>query len=354
MPRFAPKFTVTPRLLGRIAHCHAARAGIAASAVDVPWLPRAVFDASTRQAHASTSIEGNPLTLEEVRALADASAGHGGRSAPAPERMAREVLNYLAALRWITRHERERVDESRFLQLHWWIMDGLLPPDRLGRYKPVQNYVVDTRGEVIHTPPGPAETPGAVQSFLSWLNAEPNGAVELDPVITAGIVHYEIVRIHPFADGNGRVARAVETWMLYQRGFDTHHILALDEWFLRDLPRYYGALRAVADGAAGGERGDLTEWLDYVAEGVETVLEETRERILALRVSGSGERIMLTRRQEQVLRLFQRNSVVAAAALQSSLRVSREMMRRIVAPLTEAGLLAREGKARATRYRLVR
>ena len=137
--------------------------------------------------------------------------------------------------------------------------------------------------------------------------------------------------------------------MLYHRGFDTHHILALDDWFLRDLPRYYGALRAVA--ASGG---DLTEWLDYMAEGVEAVLEETRERILALRVSPAGERVVLTRRQEQALRLFQRNSVVAAAALQSSLKVSREMMRRIIAPLTQAGLLVREGKARATRYRLVR
>jgi Fic family protein len=55
--------------------------------------------------------------------------------------------------------------------------------------------------------------------------------VELSPVLSSAILHYQFEWIHPFADGNGRTGRALALWELYRRGFDTHHIFSVDEYY---------------------------------------------------------------------------------------------------------------------------
>ena len=66
---YRPRFTVSPALLARIEEIAAFRARIQAASIEVPWIPMLQKDARIRNAHASTAIEGNPLTLEQVRAL---------------------------------------------------------------------------------------------------------------------------------------------------------------------------------------------------------------------------------------------------------------------------------------------
>ena len=62
-------------------------------------------------------------------------------------------------------------------------------------------------GEVVFMPPKVEEVQTLVQNLLEWINQEK----ELNPVLLAGLAHYEFVRIHPFVDGNGRTARALAT-----------------------------------------------------------------------------------------------------------------------------------------------
>eukprot|EP01041_Mallomonas_annulata_P034678 gene34678-57495_t len=66
---FSPQFTVTAALLRELETIADLKARIAAATVQVTWTPRLAADSRQRGAHASTAIEGNPLTLEEVRAL---------------------------------------------------------------------------------------------------------------------------------------------------------------------------------------------------------------------------------------------------------------------------------------------
>ena len=95
--------------------------------------------------------------------------------------------------------------------------------------------------------------------LLTWWNKE---AANLSPVLSSAIVHYRFEAIHPFADGNGRTGRALALWELYRRGFDTHHIFSVDEFYWENRPRYYEALDAVRR-----EGEDLTQWLDWRASG---------------------------------------------------------------------------------------
>ena len=82
-----------------------------------------------------------------------------------------------------------------------------------------------------------------MKKFVKWLNSK--DASKLNPVLAAGISHYEFVRIHPFIDGNGRSARALASLILYLRGFDTKRFFALDDYYDSDRQSYYKALQSV-------------------------------------------------------------------------------------------------------------
>src|SRR5215212_9478320 len=93
---FVPRFTITPRLLSITERIAALRERVQAAAVELAWVPALQKDTRSRNVHASTAIEGNPLTLKQVRALEE------GRKLTAPDdRSQREVLNYFAGLRYV-------------------------------------------------------------------------------------------------------------------------------------------------------------------------------------------------------------------------------------------------------------
>lgn len=78
--------------------------------------------------------------------------------------------------------------------------------------------------------------------LLEWWNTK---ATELSPILSSAILHYRFEDIHPFADGNGRVGRALALWELYRRGFDSHHVFSVHEYYWEDRPSYYAALEQV-------------------------------------------------------------------------------------------------------------
>jgi Fic family protein len=113
------------------------------------------------------------------------------------------------------------------------------------------------------------------------LNSEE--ALDLMPALQAGIAHYELARIHPFLDGNGRTARALATLILTKRGFDTKKFFALEEYYNEDRPAYYSAL---ANADAKG--GDLTEWLEYFLFGIAVEISRVENTVMKL----SNDRLM--------------------------------------------------------------
>src|ERR1700678_2455052 len=96
---YEPQFTVTPSLLTQVEQIAALRERIQAATDQVAWIPALQKDTRTRNTHSSTAIEGNPLTLEQVRAVEE------GREIPAiASRAKREVTNYFAALRFVEKN----------------------------------------------------------------------------------------------------------------------------------------------------------------------------------------------------------------------------------------------------------
>jgi Fic family protein len=330
---YEPRFTITPDLLSTVEEIARLRQRIQDASVELAWIPALQKDSRTRNAHASTAIEGNPLTLPEVRALADAP------EAPAiVPRSQREVVNYFAGLRYVERHSAaERITDDDVLALHRILAARVMDQGDAGAYRTIRVQV----GR--HRPPAPEEVPALMSEMLVWWNG-PSGV--LSPVITSAIVHYRFEAIHPFADGNGRTGRALSLWELYRRGFDTHHIFSVDEYYWEDRPAYYAALDRVR---VEGE--DLTSWLEYCAEGLRQTLERVWSRIRTVAATGS-EPIVLRPKQERLLQMLTAQGSMAPSEIWEALGVSRQGAMDLLNPLMEAGLVEKVGTKKTGRYRL--
>ena len=329
---YQPQFSITPALLARVEQIAALRERILAATVEVPWIPALQKDTRTRNTHSSTAIEGNPLTLEQVRAVEE------GREIPAvAARARREVVNYLAALRFLEKNAAKKtISHEEILSLHKIIAGDVMDQGTAGRYRTIAVRV----GRYV--PPPPGDVSGLMFELLVWWNKE---SPKISPVLSSAIVHYRFESIHPFADGNGRTGRALALWELYRRGFDTHHIFSVDEFYWVNRPRYYAALDAVRR-----EGEDLSGWLEYTAEGLQITLERVWTRVQKLSARSTRTKLVLRPRQEQLLQLLRDHKSMTPQEIWDALGVTRQGAIKLMQPLLDAGLVRRVGTRKSGRY----
>ena len=329
---YQPQFLITPALLARVEAIAAVRERIQSATVQVAWIPALQKDTRARNAHSSTAIEGNPLTLEEVRLVESRP-----ELLPVASRARREVLNYFAALHHIEKHAaKKRLTHVDMFKLHTIIAGDVMDQGEAGRYRTIRVRVGP------HMPPPPEDVSGLMFELLEWWNKE---SQVLSPVLSSAIVHYRFEAIHPFADGNGRAGRALALWELYRRGFDTHHIFSVDEYYWEDRPRYYTALQAVRQ---QGE--DLTAWLEYSAEGLQQTLERVWQRVQQLAASKSGAKLVLRPKQEQLLHLLRARGSLSPREVWEGIGISKQGAMDLLRPLLKAGLVKRVGTLKTGRY----
>jgi len=331
---FAPQFTVSPRLLRELETIADLRAKVAAATIQVAWIPRLQQDSRQRGAHASTAIEGNPLTLEEVRAL------ESGTPLPAhTARSQREVLNYFAGLRWVEKRARQKkpLTHEDLFCLHALLAEGVMDQGEAGRYRTIAVRV----GK--HLPPPPDLVSGRMRELLAWWSGP---SLEWSPGLTSAILHYQFEEIHPFADVNGRMGRMLALWELYRRGFDTHHVFSIAEFFWEDRVRYYARLAAVLKSG-----GDLTSWLEYTTEGLRVTLERVWLRVQQFAAKCGPKKTVLRPSQERLLHLLRdRQEGLTPAEIWAALAVTKQGAAHILAPLLKAKLVKRVGTRKSGRY----
>jgi len=329
---YQPQFTITLALLARVENIAALREKILAATVQVPWIPALQKDTRLRNAHSSTAIEGNPLTLEQVRAVEE-----GRELTGVTDRSKREVLNYFAGLRFIEKNlEKSRLTHEDLFKLHKIIAADVMDQGTAGRYRTIQVRV----GRFV--PPPPTDVSGLMFELLEWWNAESR---KHSSVVSSAIVHHRFESIHPFADGNGRMGRALALWELYRRGFDTHHIFSVDEFYWEDRPRYYAALEAVRQ---QGE--DLAGWLEYAAEGLHMTLENIWTRVQRLSAESGREKLVLRPKQEQLLQMLRDHKSMTPQEIWDGIGVSKQGALDLLRPLMKSGLVRRVGTRKSGRY----
>lgn len=330
---YEPRFSIAPALLSLVEEIAVLRERIQRAAVDVAWVPRLQQDSRARNVHASTAIEGNPLTLEQVRALEE-----GRTLSASSERSQREVLNYFAGLRYVEKYAAKKtIRHEDLFSLHRILAKEVMDQGVAGRYRTMSVRVGS------YVPPLAADVSGLMFELLQWWN---EAARELSPVLSSAILHHRFESIHPFADGNGRTGRALAVWELYRRGFDTHHIFSVDEYYWEDRSAYYAALDAVRH-----EGDDLTSWIEYSASGLRQTLERVWLRIQAFQIE-SPDKLVLRPKQERLLQLLRDQGSMAPSEIWSALEISRQGAMDLLNPLLEAGLVEKTGGKKTGRYTL--
>ncbi len=339
---FKPRYTLTNTTVKNLTKIAAAREIIMNAYLVPKWDVGLRREALLKSAHSSTAIEGNPLTLEEVTRLAE------GREVTATRKAKKEVLNYLHALENLDAFE-GAIARKTILKLHKWLTTETLEnPKDCGVYRNMQ-VVVGNRatGEIVYTPPPAGEVPALMDGLVKWLSTPE--ATELDPVLEAGITHYEFVRIHPFVDGNGRAARVLATLILYKRGFDTKRFFVLDDYYDSDRNSYYEALREVDEA-----EGDLTKWLEYFTEGVAVSVSGVKDRILELsggkvKLERKGQ-VALTERQMKIVEAIHARGRITNRELQEMFEITPQAVHKALLKLVGLGVIKQEGKGRGAHY----
>jgi Fic family protein len=346
---FKPRYTISDKIIRHLTEIAVSKDIIERAKLVPKWELSLRKEALIHAAHSSTHIEGNQLTLEEVSQLAL------GREVSVMRRDKQEVLNYLNVLSHLEKYlPKNSFNASLLLKIHKDLLKQALTESKDEGVFRNRAVVIGHRGEdgkavVTFRPPAASNVPGLIQNFVAWLNHP--GNEQIHAVLTAGIAHYELVRIHPFIDGNGRTARVLATLILFDRGFDTRRFFALDDYYDSDRIAYYDALQSVDPKTL-----DLTYWLEYFCEGVAFTVGRVKEKIEQLSQGRhrrkSEPQVSLTKRQMSIVEAIGRSGKITSREMQKMFKISAQAVHKEIKKLRDQKVVRLVGKGRAAHYEL--
>lgn len=352
---YSPKFDITSAILSNVGKIDAAREVINHAPLVPAWERRFQAGARARIIHHGTHLEGNNLNLDEVERVLD-----NPKVVTAKERDIQEIINYRAVMDYIDSLAGQVelasagpaiLTEGELRQMHRLTVSKLLPDDESGEYRTVKVVIRNTAtGEITFRPPSPIEVPLAIEEFFAWLSGEGRA---VHPLLRAGILHYELVRIHPFTDGNGRTARAMALLLLFLEGYQVKKFFSLEEYYDANPNDYYTSLQSV------GVTGDLTAWLEYFTLGIAIEFARIKDLVrklsldLHLKSTLGGKQIALTDRQIKLVEYLERHGALGMSEGRDLLPdVSEDTILRDLRDLVKKKLISRKGNTKGAKYYL--
>ncbi len=228
-----------------------------------------------RTIHGTTKIEGNTLNALEVEDVL------GDPSLRFDRKEALEVLNTRDALAFVDEvasDKKVRLDEPLIREIHRRVLDDIDPLLTPGRYRTGPSTVADRDGRVIFTTPASGDVPARMREFGLWLR---EGFDRKPAPAAAGLAHLELVAIHPFFDGNGRVARSLARLFLVRFGFALEGLVSLDAYLDHARARYFAAIRASL-GRSYGPGYDATPFVRFFVESIALAADHALARVQGL------------------------------------------------------------------------
>ena len=339
---YQPSFTITNKIVRNIGAIDAAKEVIEHAPLLPYWEKKFQEEALLRTTHYGTHIEGNELSITQVQKIID------GERVVARERDVQEVINYRKIIESMAEDTTEKIDEDFILKLHKTVVHGVLDDELAGSYRKKEVVIRNSiTGDISFRPPKAIEVPWQMKDLLLFIAGEK----EMHPVLKAGVVHYEFVRIHPFLDGNGRVGRALSTYVLFKEGYDIRQFFSLEEHFDRDPVAYYAALQSVQE-----NKGDLTQWVTYFSEVMAAELVKIKTQIDSISIDSKlkqklGGPVMLSERQIKVIEYIHKVGYFENKMFSSTFpMVSEDTVLRELQDLVKKGILKKQGKTKGVKY----
>jgi len=224
-------------------------------------LARFEKDSYAISAFASTSIEGNPLPLTDVRKILKNTPAHIRDTE-------KEILNYNKALEHLnTLVVKPKPITASFIRtVQSMVTEGLIDKKNIGKFRSDPVVVNDPRKrQIAYIPPNASEVAALMDELVTYLEKEYNS---IDPLILAGIFHKQFVVVHPFMDGNGRTARLVTKYLLARMGLDTFQLFSFENYYNQNVTKYFSSVGVLGDYYDIADKIDFTDWLVYFTDGI--------------------------------------------------------------------------------------
>lgn len=222
----------------------------------------------------STEIEGEILNKDQVRSSIARKLGIQVNGMVVSSRNVDGVVEMMLDA---TQHYVSPLTKKRLLGWHAALFpigySGMYKIE-VGKYRTGDMQVVSGamgKEKVHYEAPKPDVVEAEMESFLDWLN---NSRISIDPVLKAAIAHFWFITIHPFDDGNGRIARAITDMLLARSDNTSQRFYSISNQILEERKVYYDILEKTQRGD-----GDITNWLLWFLSCLERALTNT-EKIL--------------------------------------------------------------------------
>ena len=214
-----------------------------------------------KSSYASNKIEGNPLSEKQVDEVIDRDER---KHFLKPEQ---EVRNYFLALNYLEEKakKKEKFTKKLILDVQKFVEKGA-SEEKIGLRGPMPPGVLfavydSVTGEPDYIPPEYTDIPELLDELVEYVNTTDD-----HPLIVAAVVHYQLVTIHPFEDGNGRTARLLSGYVLDINGYGFNGIGSLEEYFAYDVNEYYESIQMGLPALYYSGRNDPPHpeiWLNY-------------------------------------------------------------------------------------------
>ena len=338
---FQPQYTITDRLLANIK-----RINTCVIELNNRRFPNVVLLELERTArevssYASTSIEGNPLPLTEVKKILKSKPAHIRDSE-------KEVLNYNQALQQLNKMQgigEVTLSLKFILNIQKQVTEGLLPSFESGhlRQKPV--VVNDPRtGQVVYLPPDVQEVKPLMQDLIEFTNKNRH---IIDPLILAGIFHKQMVIIHPFMDGNGRSTRLITKVLLAAMGLNIFNLFSFENYYNQNVTKYFQTVGESGNYYDIVNKINFTSWLEYFTEGIIDELLRVEKLLPKLAVSPQTQ---LKPHHLKMLEFIREKGFISDPEYAKLIKRAKATRTQDFKKLIALDLIERKGKGKATYY----
>jgi len=344
---FKPNYQISNYILKGISSIEAAREIIENAPLVPYWEKQFREDRVVKAVHYSTALEGNPLSIEDVRKVLQGE----GDGVKAYQRDIQEVINYRDVVKYIEtlQSSTKTITEEHMLRIHELTVSRIVPDEEVSNYRTrAWGTKNSNTKEITFVAPPADQIQNLTSNFFEWINSEEFSNTH--PILRSGIILAEIARIHPFTEGNGRTSRALATLSLYLDGYDIKRFFALDEYYDQNSEEYYQAIQTYQN-----EGDSLIPWLEFFVKGLDIELSRVKERVLAMsrdhKLKEEIGQIALNDRQEKILTFIEQNKGIQNQDWREEFPdVSDDTILRDLKDMMDKGVIKKEGKTKAARY----
>ena len=340
---FKPRYIISSRLLANIKRITEIITNLNNQSFSGVILAEMEKKAQEISTFSSTSIEGNPLPLTEVKRILKTRPEHIRDTE-------REVLNYNKALIELNRlisNKKQVFDLSLILKIQKTITKGLIEDYHCGhlRQEPVFVNNPKTR-QAAYLPPEHSEISALVKELFDYVNKNEN---VIDSLILAGIFHKQFVIIHPFIDGNGRTARLATKALLAKMGLNTFNLFSFENYYNKNVSKYFQEVGLIGNYYEIKDRINFTSWLEYFTDGIIDELLRVEKELVRKTVSPKDK---LKEYHDKIISYIKKHGYISDRDYAKLTRRAKPTRNLDFRKLIELGIIERVGKGKATYYKL--